>query len=137
MKISRSLSHTIESDDDWETLYQKIDREVTWSIDIANTIKTHIQGLHHAINPSAPRPQEPTTILIMQSNYGIFDFMYDGEQYVKIIIKSTDPDIMICDYPKHTINLTSPFKYNIIYYVGGITLCIFAGMYLYRKYQSK
>jgi hypothetical protein len=111
------LSYTIDKENSLSDLLNTIDKKVEWTQDVVDDLKKAIYGL-------------VTDDLLL---YGKYDIRSNGITFINLIVKSDDPDIMVCDYPSFTIEseLSTNMSIYKIIAVTGITVSVLALSYLY------
>lgn len=103
MKTHRSISYTISTDEDWDLLRLVIEREVTWPIGITQCLVEYVEK--------------------MDRTYGVYMISYGGELYLTVTVKSGDPDLMVCDYPVHEIDVEKRWH---VYVKAAAVVCVIA-----------
>lgn len=98
------VSFTIENTDDWNTLNNIITKNVSWDDNTTKLLKNHVSS-------------------IQNSSYCRYIIQIDGITYINLIIKTDNPDIMICDYPLKGVNLSKSNRWkNISYILLGVSI---------------
>lgn len=118
------ISYTIDNhkNEDWDNLLNIISKYVLWNDKISNTLTQCIYDI------MAKKSVE-------NDIYGIYDIQINNITYINLIIKSKDTNIMICDYPKQTINKTSLSNYWKYMGIGMLTITILGGLIYGYKYK--
>ena len=108
-----TISFTIENENenDWFLLLNSIDKNVSWNDKITNTLKQCINDIQSEYYKN-------------NNIYGIYDIQIDNTTYINLIIKCRNTDIMVCDYPKQTINKTMSSNYWKYITIGILTVTI-------------
>lgn len=79
------LSHTIETEEDWILLLNLIDRKVEWTAEITTIVRETLPSMR-------------------KQGYGQYFVFIADQLYLRVTVKSADPDILIHEYPIREIH---------------------------------
>lgn len=111
------ISFTIDSPEDWSLLTSLIDKEYSWRIEVTHSLINFVTQLQQRLPSSNESSGEHIEILDSNRESVHVSHIPDGSVvtishsktvYLMLILKDSNRDVMVCDYPRYTVNITHP-----------------------------